>query len=55
MIDMSKELNQELISLYNFYKSQENPPDLMNTIKTFLIEEEGVNPDETTLASGGGG
>lgn len=51
---MSKELNNELLNLYNFYKEQENPPGLMNTIKTFLIEEEGINPDEITPGNLGG-
>ena len=43
---MSKNLNTELINLYNFYKSQENPPDLMDTIKYFLLEVEGIDPDK---------
>jgi hypothetical protein len=43
---MSEELDKELINLYNFYKSQENPPRLMNTIKDYLINSEGINPDE---------
>ncbi|MGP8024558.1 MAG: hypothetical protein ACLQG5_08790 [Methanobacterium sp.] len=42
---MSEELNIELINLYNFYKSQENPPPLINTIKEYLINFEGINPD----------
>ncbi len=41
---MSKELNKELINLYKFYKRQETPPNLINTIKSFLLEE-GVDVD----------
>ncbi|TMS41072.1 MAG: hypothetical protein FGO69_09390 [Methanobacterium sp.] len=43
---MSKKLNTELINLYNFYKSQETPPDLMVIIKHFLLEVEGIDPDK---------
>ena len=42
---MSEELNVELINLYYFYKSQKNPPGLMNTIKSFLLEE-GINVED---------
>jgi len=43
---MSEELSKELINLYNFYKSQKNPPDLMDMIKSYLLEEEGIQVDE---------
>lgn len=46
---MSEELNNELIKLYKSYKSQETPPDLMITIKSFLIDVEGINPDESAV------
>lgn len=45
---MSEELNNELINLYNFYNTMDNPPHLKNTIKNFLLEVEGINPDEIT-------
>jgi hypothetical protein len=43
---MSKNLNSQLIDLYHFYKSQENPPDLMEAIKSFLLVVEGIDPDK---------
>jgi hypothetical protein len=43
---MSKELTTDLITLYNFYKSWENPPDLLETIRWFLLEVEGIDPDK---------
>lgn len=51
---MSKELISELLNLYNFYKSQKNPPDLMHTIKWFLTDVEGVDLDKITPGGSGG-
>lgn len=48
MIIILEQTNNELINLYNFYKSQENPPDLMYDIKSFLLEEEGIDVDKIT-------
>lgn len=50
---MSEDLNTELINLYNFYREQENPPDLMEDIKSFLINVEGINPDTIEATEGG--
>ena len=46
---MSKRLTIELITLYNFYKSWENPPDLLETIRWFLLEVEGIDPDKPEM------
>lgn len=54
MIKMTKELTAKLIKLYQQYNELSNPPDLIHTLKWYLTEVEGINPDKITPGDSGG-